>query len=281
MDSLYFIADRETKQKAFLKTHISSRFLKSAIEHGQIYKNGVQTTTNVSLVPGDELRVDFKDEAPNGSVEHVPIDIVYEDQDVLVINKPPFMVTHTSRDDLEGTLLNATLGYFERIHLKRKARFVNRLDRDTSGLVIVAKNPYAHSLIAKQFRTHVEKDYLALVLGTPEDGLIDAPILRAEDGVRRIVHPDGKPSQTGVKVLKSFDDYSLVQLRLYTGRTHQIRVHMAHAGHPILGDTLYGTDDRLPRQALHSFSLKLKTPRSGWVMVKATLPADMRALLKN
>ncbi|MBL7574544.1 23S rRNA pseudouridine1911/1915/1917 synthase [Peptoniphilus asaccharolyticus DSM 20463] len=278
-DSLIYVVEEPTSQKEFMRDKLSSRFIKSSIKGNHIYKNDVLSIRDTNLKKGDVIRVDFPDENPNGEVQHTKLDIVYEDRDILVINKPPNMVTHTSRGDMSNTLLNYTLGYFEEIGLKRKVRFVNRLDRDTSGLVIAAKNSFAHAMISEQFQKGVIKEYLALVKGTPKDMMIEAPIARTEEGILREVREDGKYCKTSVRLLKSFGDYSLVRLRLYTGRTHQIRVHMKYIGYPLLGDTLYSEDTTLPRQALHSFKVSFKSPRDGRVEITAKLPEDMKQLL--
>lgn len=280
-DSLIYTVETPISQKDFLKDKLSSRFIRSSIQNNMIFKNDKLSIKNTMLNSGDIIRIDFPDENPNGEVQHGTLDIVYEDEDILVINKPPNMVTHTSRSDLSNTLLNYALGYFEEIGLKRKVRFVNRLDRDTSGLVIAAKNSFAHSIISEEFQRGIIKEYLALVKGTPEDMIIEAPIARAEDGIRREVREDGKYSKTALKLVKSFSDYSLVKLRLYTGRTHQIRVHMEHIGHPILGDTLYSNDESLNRQALHSYKIIFESPRNGQIKLTAKLPYDMKTMLKN
>lgn len=279
-DSLIYKVTEPTTQKDFLKDKLSSRFMRSCIQSNLIFRNGKVSVKNSRLEVGDEIRIDFPNENPNGEVQHTKLDIVYEDEDILVINKPPNMVTHTSRSDLSDTLLNYALGYFDEIGLKRKVRFVNRLDRDTSGLVIAAKNSYAHSVISEQFEHGVIKEYLALVAGKPKDVIIEAPIARAEDGVRREVRDDGKYSKTSLKLIKCFGEYSLVKLRLYTGRTHQIRVHMQHIGHPLLGDSLYSDDTSMNRQALHSFRITFETPRKGQVVLSAKMPDDMKSMLK-
>lgn len=280
-DSLIYKVEERTTQKEFLKDKLSSRFIRSSIQSNNIYKNDKLSIRDTNLEPGDIIRINFPDELPNGAIQHMNLDIVYEDQDILVINKAPNMVTHTSRSDLEHTLLNYTLGYFNEIGLNRKVRFVNRLDRDTSGLVIAAKNSFAHSMISEQFQNGVIKEYLAFVKGTPKNMIIEAPIVRSEDGIRREVREDGKYSKTSLKLVKSFGEYSLVRLRLYTGRTHQIRVHMQYIGHPLLGDTLYSNDETINRQALHSFRIVFESPRNGQVSLRAKMPKDMRMLLRN
>jgi len=201
---------------------------------------------------------------------------------MLAVNKPPYMLTHPSREVFTGTLANAIAGYFKEIGLKRKARFVNRLDMNTSGIVLIAKHSYAHQQLSDQEKI---KTYQALVEGTPPpEGLIEAPIARdsIEGSVRRIVHPDGKPSKTGWKCLESNRGVSLLEVRLYTGRTHQIRVHLTHKGWPILGDSLYGNEESAPRQMLHAASLEFQSIRTKEpIFIEASIPDDFRKILTD
>lgn len=283
-DFLNFKFNGSSKNKIkvndFLKERgLSSRLIRRSVKSGNIYLNSRLNKKNKILKKGDIISLRFEDEDPNGAVEHKDLDIVYEDEDLVIVNKEPFMVTHTAKDDADGTLLNYLLGYFEDQGLKRKVRFVNRLDRDTSGLVVAAKNSFAQDKISSDFKDGVEKKYLAIVEGIldEKEGIIDGPIATIEDGIRREVnYVIGKKSLTSYEVLGEYEGMSLVLLTLHTGRTHQIRVHMAHLGHPVLGDGLYGSkSDLINRQALHSYSLKFKLPRTNKDLeVFAKLPED-------
>ena len=283
-DFLNFKFNGSSKDKIkvndFLKERgLSSRLIRRSVKSGNIYLNSRLNKKNKFLKKGDIISLRFEDEDPNGVVEHKDLDIVYEDDDLVIVNKEPFMVTHTAKDDADRTLLNYLLGYFKDQGLKRKVRFVNRLDRDTSGLVVAAKNSFAQDKISSDFKDRVEKKYLAIVEGIldEKDGIIDGPIAISEDGIRREVnYVIGKKSLTSYEVLGEYEGMSLVLLTLHTGRTHQIRVHMAHLGHPILGDGLYGSkSDLINRQALHSYSLKFKLPRTNKDLeVFAKLPED-------
>lgn len=268
------------KVNDFLKERgVSSRLIRKSVKSGNIYLNSRVNRKNKFLKKGDLVSLRFEDEEPNGVVEQKDLDIIYEDDDLVIVNKEPFMVTHTAKDDADGTLLNYLLGYFEDEGLKRKVRFVNRLDRDTSGLVVAAKNSFAQDKISSDFRDKVEKKYLAICSGIfkEKEGIIDAPIATSEDNIRREVnYVIGKKSITSYKVLEEYDNMSLVMLTLYTGRTHQIRVHLSHIGHPIIGDSLYGEkSDLINRQALHSYSIKFKLPRNDkGIEIFAKVPKD-------
>jgi len=172
------------------------------------------------------------------------LDILYEDDGMLIVNKPPFIPVHPSMEHYEDSLSNGVKYYFNSINLKRKIRPVNRLDKNTSGIVIFAKNEYIQECLVKQMKSGTyEKIYLALVDGIidKEKQIIDAPIARKEDSIiERCVSSTGYTAITIIELLKSFYDYSLIRCTLKTGRTHQIRVHTSYIGHPILGDDLYG-----------------------------------------
>lgn len=268
------------KVNDFLKEKgVSSRLIRKSVKNGNIYLNSRVNRKNKILRENNLISLRFQDEEPNGKIEHRDLDILYEDDDLLLVNKEPFMVTHTAKDDSEGTLLNYTLGYFEENNIKRKVRFINRLDRDTSGIVLVAKNSFAQDKVTSDFDKNVEKKYIAIVEGIldEKEGIIDGPIATSEDGIRREVnYIIGKKSLTSYKVLEEYENMSLLLLTLHTGRTHQIRVHMAHISHPVLGDSLYGSkSDLINRQALHSYSLKFRLPRNNKAIeICAKLPKD-------
>ena len=248
-DFLNFRANKNIKINDYLKERgVSSRLIRKSVKSEKIYLNGKLIKKNKKLKLNDIISLRFEDEEPNGKVEKKSLDILYEDDDLILINKEPFMVTHTAKDDSDGTLLNYLLGYFYENKIKRKVRFVNRLDRDTSGIVVACKNSFAQDKISSDFRDKVEKKYLAICSGIfkEKEGIIDAPIATSEDNIRREVnYVIGKKSITSYKVLEEYDNMSLVMLTLYTGRTHQIRVHLSHLGHPIIGDSLYGEKSEL------------------------------------
>ena len=213
---------------------------------------------------------------------------------MLVIDKQPGIVTHPTKGHPVGTIANGLMRYMEQHGSSFKIRFVNRLDMNTSGLLMIAKNSHCQDSMMKQMKLDkVEKTYLAILHGViPEErGTIDQPIGRPDpDDMRRRVMEDGYPSVTHYEVLERFEipgaeggGYTLVKLRLETGRTHQIRVHMTYAGHPLIGDTLYGSEDRelIGRQALHAASLRFFQPVSGeQIRCEAALPQDMERAVR-
>ena len=227
--------------------------------------------------------------APAMEAQPMPLDILYEDHDVIVVNKPVGLAVHPAPGHPSGTLVNALLAHcpdLEPIGNALRPGIVQRLDKDTSGVMVVAKNELALRALQDQIQAHeVEKVYQAVVAGLPDPlaGTVDAPIGRNPvDRTRMaVVGRGGRRAQTQYRVLESFADTALLECRLITGRTHQIRVHMAAVGHPILGDAVYGQDsDLIDRQALHARRLGFRHPRTGDVLrLEAPLPPDLLALL--
>ncbi|MEK3805634.1 RluA family pseudouridine synthase [Bacillus sp. FSL H8-0547] len=256
---------------------------------GSILLNGEHATVRAALSAGDDLKVTFPPEEPSAGIvpEKMDLDIVYEDEWCLVINKPPFVPTIPSREHPGGTLANGLLDYYRENGIAATIHAVNRLDKDTSGLMLVAKHRFAHSLFSSmQKQGSIKRTYAALVEGalTEESGIIDAPIGRKEESIiERTVREDGQDAVTQYQVMSSAEKYTLVTLRLETGRTHQIRVHMAYIGHPLCGDSLYGgSRDLIGRQALHSRVLSFFHPLLEKEMTfEAEIPADMQAVLKG
>lgn len=270
---------REITKKYF---DFSSR-LRNRIKREKLtMRNGRPTEGWHRVETGDEISITLPDERSYFPPQPIPIDIVYEDDDLMVINKQPGLVVHPTKGHPAGTLANALTHYMEHTGRPWKIRFVNRLDMDTSGLLLVAKNAYCQNHITNQMRTNrIEKKYLAIVCGNivGNAGKIALPIGRPDpEDVRRGVMKDGAPSVTRYTVPEQLRDHSLVELILETGRTHQIRVHMSHIGHPVLGDQLYGGENvsLIGRQALHAKSLSFIHPiTKEKVSFEAPLPDDM------
>ena len=252
-----------------------------------IMLNGVRVTVRALLKDGDELVLSRDDIASSEGVKPVPLplDILYEDDDVIALNKPPFMPTHPSHEHQSDTLANALAYYFESKGIPFVFRAVNRLDRDTSGVVLVAKNKNSAFVLAKQIAEFkVTKKYIAIVDGEVlSSGKIEGNIRRIEDGkMRRGVFPDGQYALTEYEVLGVKNGLSALLVSPKTGRTHQIRVHTSYIGHPILGDTLYGNEngsELISRQALHAYSLTFSLPSNNdTITVTAPLPSDMASI---
>ncbi len=243
------------------------------------------------LSPGDKLRIRIYEDntrAPLIVPWDEPIDIVYEDEDLILLNKNGDMVVHPSYAHYTDSLSNALAGYYERTGQKHLIRAIGRLDRETSGLVMFAKNRHSAALLSGQKgEISRRKEYLAIAEGIFEQkkGTIDAPIERCDDSkMLREVRPDGKPAITHYSVEKQFENYALIRLNLDTGRTHQIRVHMSYIGHPLLGDTLYGREAvstyGLTRTALHASRLEFTQPITGESLAfEAPIPEDMIKLI--
>ena len=251
-------------------------------------RNGLYAEGWHKVNEGDVISITLPDEHSNFPPEDIPVDIVYEDEDLMVINKQPGIVVHPTKGHPSGTIANALSNYMEQTGDIFKIRFVNRLDRDTSGLLLVAKNAYCQNHITDQMRKDlIHKKYIAIVKGEmeSESGTIDLPIGRPDpEDIRRGVIADGAPSVTHYKVVQHLKDHTLVELLLETGRTHQIRVHMSHIGHPVAGDTLYGEEDAelIGRQALHAAGLSLIHPITKEpVAFEAPLPDDMQIAVKR
>lgn len=256
---------------------------------GRLEVNGKEATVRYCLCAGDVVTLTFPDEPVSSWIKPVaiPFKIEFEDEHVLVVDKPPFLPTIPSRvDGGTASLAGAVLHYYEEIGLKTTFHAVNRLDKNTSGLLIVAKHRYVHDLFSKSInKMTVNRTYSAIVHGEVKEaeGIICEPIGRKEGSIiEREVRSDGQRAVTYFKVIERLNDASILQLQLETGRTHQIRVHLSHLGHPIIGDTLYGGEEAdILRQALHSSVLEFEHPFSGEKhFVESELPEDM-VQLKN
>ena len=264
------------------------------LEEGRVTDRGRPAAKNLRVQPGQVLEVQLPEpEEPEARPQNIPLDVVYEDQDVIVVNKPTGMVVHPAPGHPDGTLVNALLYHcgesLSGIGGQKRPGIVHRIDRDTSGLIIAAKNDAAHLGLAAQLADHtLARTYECLAVGNfrEDSGTVDAPIGRHPvDRKRMAVVPGGRRAVTHWTVLARYPGYTHVQCRLETGRTHQIRVHMAYLGHPILGDTVYGAKKPVPGltgQCLHAVGLQFIHPRTKeLVSLSCPLPGEFTAALRK
>lgn len=254
-----------------------------------ILVDGTRVTVRYQVTEGQVLSVRLTD--PSSAQQPVPtegpLDILYEDEDMVVLNKQPGILIHPSHGHFSDTIGNYLMWHWAQLGEESGFHPVHRLDKGTSGLLVVAKHPHGQEKLKHQLHTGAfRRRYLAVCEGcpTPAQGVIDAPIGPVEDSlIAREIRPDGQPARTHYNVLSAHGSRSLVELELETGRTHQIRVHMAHIGHPLTGDFLYGTEDRsvIERPALHSRQVDITHPISGKALhFTAPLPEDIKKLLE-
>lgn len=274
---------------------LSRSYVQKLIKEDQITVNGRPIKANYKLSPED-LVVVFQPELkePDIVAEDIPLDILYEDSDLLIVNKPKGMVVHPSAGHYTGTLVNALMYYckddLSGINGVMRPGIVHRIDMDTTGSLLVCKNDYAHQNIAAQLKTHdIKRVYHAIVHGVlkEDEGTVDAPIGRHPIDRKKmsINHKNGKDAVTHYKVIKRFHNYTYIQCQLETGRTHQIRVHMASVKHPLLGDTIYGPAKcpfKLQGQTLHAKTIGILHPRTDdYLEIDAPLPEYFLELLKK
>ena len=266
-------ATREGRLSSFLQGELNmSSGLMNKLKWGDsIRVNGEPQRTNFPVRPGDVITVRMEEPEPEYPAQDGPLTVLYEDAHLLAVDKPAGMLIHPSRSRFDGTLANFVLGYYRRTGQQSAFHPLTRLDRDTYGVVLLAKNAHVHTLLQQ---CAVRKTYHALTFGGPAEdaGTIDAPIARLPlPSLLRHVHPDGKPSVTEFKVLERNEGSCKLELRPITGRTHQLRVHCAHMCFPILGDPQYGSEEsiafsqqlEIPHQLLCAKSLELTHPITG------------------
>ncbi|MCC3669542.1 RluA family pseudouridine synthase [Terrisporobacter mayombei] len=270
------------------KLNFSVRSLSKMKRYKTVKVNNTYIRPADKINKGDLIEVRIEEDMADFKPQDLKLSILYDDFDIIMVNKPAFMVVHPTKSHYENTIANGVTHYIMEKDEKVKVRFVNRLDMNTSGLVIVAKNPYAQFVLSSDMKDDkVEKMYIAVVKGIVESdfGTINEPIYRpTDDSIKRIVHEDGQPSVTHFEVVERLKDATVLKLKLETGRTHQIRVHLNHIGHGIIGDELYGYVDEnlIKRQALHAYSLKFKQPRTREDLeFNALLPKDMEELIEK
>ncbi|KEI82063.1 RluA family pseudouridine synthase [Clostridium botulinum] len=272
--------------------NLSGRFIRKAVRDGRVFVNKEKVIKKHKLSQDDLIEIYMQeDEHQNIEPEDMNIEIVYEDNDIIVINKRTGIVVHPTKGHPTGTLSNGILYHFKKNGEKSIVRLVSRLDRDTSGLIIIAKNQFSHMRLASDMsKDNFRKIYIAVVHGSmkEKEGRINLPIYKEEESesIKRIVDERGQESITKYEVLEELSKGSVVRLELETGRTHQIRVHMSHLGHPLYGDSLYGKGEEekeyIERQALHAYKLEFPHPRTGDILkLQCSLPDDIKNLIEK
>ena len=300
MEPILLRASEESKNQrldAFLASSLDGLTRSQAtrlIESGEVAVNGRAVSKSYKLAGGEDVAVTLPEPEPVEAVpQDIPLDVVYEDADVIVVNKPSGMVVHPAPGHPDGTLVNALLyhcaGTLSGIGGALRPGIVHRIDRDTSGLIIAAKNDAAHQYLSAQLADHtLARTYECIVVGALREdrGTVDAPIARhPTDRKRMAVVAGGREAVTHWEVIARYPGYTHVRCRLETGRTHQIRVHMAYIGHPILGDTVYGAKKEVPGltgQCLHAVGLRFLHPRTHEVMeLSCPLPEEFTRMLQK
>ena len=271
----------------------SRSYFTKLIKDGHVLVDGCPQKAGALLKADQEVTIDFPEDVPLEVLpENIPLDIVYEDSDVILVNKPKGMVVHPAAGHTSGTLVNALLYHcsdLSGINGVLRPGIVHRIDMDTTGIVIACKNDVSHNKIAEQLKEHsITRAYYALVHGgfNEEGGTIDLPIGRdPKDRKKMAVRENGKHAVTHYEVVTRYQGYTLLRMRLETGRTHQIRVHMAHEGHPLVGDPLYGVKKEKIHstgQCLHAYLLGFEHPSSGEYMeFSAPLPEEFSGILES
>mgnify|MGYP000611763033 FL=1 len=289
--------DRGARLDAFLARameDLTRSTAAKAIEEGRVLVSGKVPSKSLKLTGNETIEFTPEEPAPIDAVpQDIPLDVVYEDDDVIVVNKPSGLVVHPAPGHPDGTLVNALLFHcgasLSGVGGALRPGIVHRIDRDTSGLIIAAKNDYAHQFLSAQLADHtLARTYECIVVGNlrEDSGTVDAPIARdSRDRKRMAVVPGGRRAVTHWTVLARYPGYTHVQCRLETGRTHQIRVHMAYLGHPILGDTVYGAKKPVPGltgQCLHAVGLQFIHPRTKeLISLSCPLPGEFTAALRK
>lgn len=287
--------ERIDKCLSMLIDSLSRSFIQKLIKEGQVFVNGKIVKGSYTVKADDEVQFSLPDaQKPNIDPENIPIEVLYEDEEVIVVNKPKGMVVHPAAGHYSGTLVNALMYHcgdkLSGINGVMRPGIVHRIDMNTTGSIIVCKNDLAHQSIAGQLKEHtIVRRYRAIVHGVlqEEEGTINAPIGRHPQERKQMAvnYKNGKEAITHYKVLHRFQGYTYVECRLETGRTHQIRVHMASIGHPLLGDNVYGPKKcpfpKLEGQTLHAMILGFTHPVNGeYVEISAPLPDYFRHLLE-
>lgn len=278
--------DISLKQLMKNRMGFSDRFVSRVKENALVSVNGKTKPKDNMLKKGDIVSVILPSERQEYEAEDFDFEILFEDDDIIIAEKPAGIAIHPTKGHVDGTFLNFMVGYFKKTGIKSKVRIITRLDLNTSGLVMVAKNSHAHHMYSQgSISNSLNKTYIALAEGIVEAPLtIDAPILRIEGQIPRQIGGEGKRAITHVLESETFGNISLLKIQLETGRTHQIRLHLAHINHPVFGDELYGGNmEIMKRQALHCAKLEFLSLREGKkkIIRSKSLPDDMKNMIEG
>lgn len=290
-----YMDERVDKFLSCMLPEQSRSYLQKIIKEGSVLVNGKPVKASYRMEEQDQVTIDLPElKEPEIEAENIPLDILYEDSDLLMVNKPKGMVVHPSAGHNSGTLVNAVMyhckGELSGINGVMRPGIVHRIDKDTTGVLVICKNDYAHNHVAEQLKVHsITRKYRAIVNGVirEDEGVVDAPIGRhpTERKKMAVNEKNGKRAVTHYRVLERFANHTYIECQLETGRTHQIRVHMASLHHPVLGDTVYGPEKNpyhLEGQTLHAQVLGLIHPSTGeYIEVEAPLPEYFQKLLKK
>ncbi len=284
--------ERIDKYLAVCSETLTRSYVSKLIKTGEVLVNGKPVKASYSVSEGDSVELNIPEAVtPEILPENIPLDILYEDEDIILVNKPKGMVVHPAAGHYSGTLVNALMYHckdsLSGINGVMRPGIVHRIDMDTTGVLIACKNDFSHNAIAEQLKEHsIKRRYYAIVCGNIKEdaGTVDAPIGRHPVDRKRMAvnYEHGKPAVTHFRVIERFGKYTWIECELETGRTHQIRVHMAKIGHPLLGDGVYGGETRrvLEGQCLHAYVLGFVHPRTGEYMeFSAPLPEYFEKLL--
>jgi len=272
----------------------SRSYLQKLLKEGSVFVNHEVVKSNYKLIKGDRIVIEIpEDTIPDILPQNIPLDILYEDEDLLLVNKPKNMVVHPSAGHTQNTLVNAVMyhckGKLSGINGVLRPGIVHRIDKDTTGVLVVCKNDMAHQSLAKQLKEHtITRKYRAIIFGNiKEDGSVSGKIGRHPIDRKKMAinEKNGKEAVTHYRILENFKGYTYIECQLETGRTHQIRVHLSSIGHPLLGDNVYGRQKQpfaLQGQTLHAMVLGFVHPRFGeYIEVEAPLPEYFESLLKK
>ena len=280
--------DRVDRYVRSVLADFSRSYIQKLIENHELTINDEPVRSSCRVKTGDVIHLVTSEQIPDILPQDIPLDILYEDEDILIINKPKDMVVHPAPGHYDNTVVNAVMFHckdLSGINGVLRPGIVHRIDKDTTGSLVICKNDFAHEKIASQLKEHtIKREYIAIVTGVINEagGTVDKPLGRSKTNrLKMAVDPDGKRAVTHYEVISRSDKFTLIRCRLETGRTHQIRVHMAYIGHPVAGDPIYGNGRKTPvdtrGQTLHAEILGLVHPRTGeYIEVKAPLPDYFR-----